>query len=240
MRRYLALALTILSLSAAKAADVEDLSEKYPTTLEDAQTNKKNELQFRLPVDYLKDDDDQYIISPNIEYGITNDVEAQVSTDIIQGTDQRSGSGDTTVGATYHFPGQVPDIAIKAHLIFPTGIDSKGLDHRLGFLSSVQLCPSTKSHLDISWLRNNSAQAGERKDGFRTGLGFQHIYNDKVSTLIAFIREVELEQNIETNFVELGALHSLGEKLGAAAAIGIGIGDDSPDYKARLALQQEF
>ena len=92
----------------------------------------------------------------------------------------------------------------------------------------------------MRWLYNSEAKLGERDSGLRTGLGIQHIYNERTSSLLSFVREVELVEDQEFNLLELGCLHALGEHTAGGAALGVGIGDDSPDFTARLAFQQEF
>lgn len=226
--------------SISNSADIKNLSEKFPVSITDALPADEGELQAQLSVDYENDDDDRYLVTPDIEYGLTKDLQVELGTEAIYGTPERSGSGDVTIGAHYKLPVELLHLAVKGTLITPTGIDSNGLDSELGLLSTLELGTTLRTHLDLRWLQNGEPQPGERDNGLRTGFGLQHIYNERTSTLVSFVREVELEEDQEFNLVELGCLHSLGQNIAGGAAVGFGLGDDSPDLTARLAIQQEF
>jgi hypothetical protein len=222
------------------AANIKNLSEDFPLSIEDATPTEVQETQFQISADYVSEDDDEYLLKPDFEYGLTKDIQLDLGTEMIQGTSNRNGSGDIFFGALWLLPVDFTELALKGTLIAPTGIESQGVDHELGLISSLHLGADLRTHLDLRWLHNAEAKVGEREDGFRTGFGLQHIYNDQTSSLISFVREVELEADQEFNLIELGALHSLGEYLAGGAAVGVGIGDNSPDFISRLGLQQEF
>jgi hypothetical protein len=86
-------------------------------------------------------------------------------------------------------------------------------------------------HANIGWIHNSGAFPEERDNFyvFRAGYSRQMFPNTVIG--LDFVRQKIRQQNITENIIEIGALQSLTHMLNLSVTLGVGVADESPDYR---------
>ncbi|MGZ5568908.1 MAG: hypothetical protein ACXWKG_18005, partial [Limisphaerales bacterium] len=61
--------------------------------------------------------------------------------------------------------------------------------------------------------------------------GYSQILGRNTTIGIDFVREKIRQQNITENVIEIGALHRLSDIFNLSLTLGLGVADESPDYR---------
>jgi hypothetical protein len=94
--------------------------------------------------------------------------------------------------------------------------------------------------VNIDWTHNAGRMAGERGERFTGILGYNIRLGPDTMLVTDFAREQEREKYQTANIVELGVRRQVTPLTVLAAAVGTGIGPDSPDIRVTLAFQHTF
>jgi hypothetical protein len=232
------------------AGDINDLTRDLPLRMQDARPTDKGELQLQGTARWERTDagQDRTLLQPQLQYGLTDDLQLQVQAPFYAGDADRSGSGDVQLAAQYRLvrdDGRLrPSVALAAQLTAPTGVGSDGLDTQLELDLSKGIRgddnADLRAHLNLLWDRNAAAASDERHDRFTAIVGCSYKLNDKTLLLADFVREQQPQEGLDTNLVEAGIVRALTDHFQVAAGAGAGIGDDSPSVVLTLGVQYSF
>jgi hypothetical protein len=234
------------------AAAEPQMNGDFPLRMDEASVAEKGQLTAFLPVRYLHldDDTDQVQVLPEVDYGLFKNIELVARVPILAGNADSAGGGDLQLGVKWQILEQsreadawMPDLSLDAQVLVPTGEDSAGLDTQLQLLVTMPIGPEETQdalHLNLGWVRNSGRASDERENRGIVILGYSRLLSQRTMLLVDLVRELDGEEDAETNLIEIGIIHVLGEHLQLGVGIGAGIGDESPDLVGTVGLQYGF
>lgn len=229
--------LVLFLLSTTAFADVMNLNEFMPTRLEDSKVIQGKTMEFQGSSDFQNDDTDQIIYRENFRLGMTDKLQLEGFSNQMSGGNEK-GSGEVHFGGQYDV---IPQLGISPMIVLPTGKSTDGLDSEVRFNYSATLmgsatAPLLQFHVNYDWNHNNQRNAGERTDHNLYIMGMSYRYNDSGSLIFDVLREESQEQNNETNVVEIGTQHDIGNDYLIGIGGGFGFGDESPHWNGILTI----
>jgi hypothetical protein len=86
-------------------------------------------------------------------------------------------------------------------------------------------------HANIGWIHNSGRYDNERSDMYVFRAGYSRMMFPNTLLGVDIVRQKIRQQNVTENIIEIGALHSLSQWLNLSATLGLGVGDESPEYR---------
>ncbi|HUP57368.1 MAG TPA: hypothetical protein VM598_07950 [Bdellovibrionota bacterium] len=239
--RSLALAALLLAPLGARASGIDDLNRGLPLEIDDARPAKAGSFQPQAMFRYerTREGKDAYEVEPQLQYGFSPRGHVQFSADAKLGGADKSGSGDTSLGALYRLHGtdETTQVGLFAELEFPSGIESAGVDEELGLIVTQPCGSENGIHLNATLLHNTAPREGERQNGYRAAIGAHHEISDGLLVLADLVRFEEKNEDDRANLVEAGAVTTVGKDFSAAFGFGVGVGEPSPHTRATVSFQ---
>jgi hypothetical protein len=229
-------------------AEVHDLQQGLPLEVEDTQTAGHRQMALQAYARYERTDsgDDRGEFVPQLQYGFSDRLHAEATYPVFFGSADNSGSQDVQVGAVYRFLDEtenLPAMAVKARVDLPTGAHSDGLDTTAVFIASRSLTDEEtedRVHLNLGWEHNMAAENDERANRFFAVIGYSRMLTQETVIAADLIREQQPGEGQDSTILEGGLLHRLTDDVILSAGLGVGIGDDSPDFRATFGMQYSF
>ena len=125
----------------------------------------------------------------------------------------------------------------------PTCKDSRGVDTQFKFIATKTLGAGSRLqrlHLNLIYRHNAQAQATEHSNRYAAIVGYSQRLNADTVGILDFVREQELKENKTANILEVGLRRQMTPLRTLAIGAGVGIGQDSPDFRLTAAFQQSF
>jgi len=195
--------------------------------------------------------DDDFSLSPNIKYGITDDLFVELEVlplNLGDGGDQ--GNGDLSLQLFYQFLHEsdaMPALAAWAEMRIPTGEGSSGVDGELHVNLTKTLAPKFRAHLEGFIESANGGRGDEDEDrrDFQWGLGpgFDYQIDDKTIGALNYLhRSSEEEGDSNQHILELGGAREIadGQHLKFAIDIGLDGHESTPNFGAKLLYSFEW
>ncbi len=229
-----------------------DLKTGYPLQVQDAYSIPVGEI--RLQSTFLFDrrigrgsaHGDLFTMGPEVQYGITPRVFARALIPVYTGSGPTRTTGDVVAGAFWNFLDETngrPAMGISADLEIPTGTRSAGLDTLLYYYVSKSIGSSIghdRVHANIGWIHNSGSYPDEREDFYVFRAGYSRMMFPNTLLGVDFVRQKIRQQNVTENIIEVGALHSVSRWLNVSATVGVGVADESPDYRIGGGVQLKW
>ncbi|MGZ4973354.1 MAG: hypothetical protein ACXWDN_11385 [Limisphaerales bacterium] len=254
MKKTLGLLLTgtFLAVSSADATFFDryeapnvgyDLKTGYPLQVQDAfavpagEWRAQSTFQFDRRVGTEERRGDVFSMKPELQWGIAQFTHLRLQVPVYTGSGPTSTSGDIVIGAFYNFLDETnarPAMGISGDLEIPTGVHSRGLDTIFYYYLTKSVGYSDRCgrvHANIGWVHNSGAYSEERENFCVLRAGYSQILGRNTTIGIDFVREKIRQQNITENVIEIGALHRLSDIFNLSLTLGLGVTDESPDYR---------
>jgi hypothetical protein len=233
-----------LAVGRARATDL-GIDSDLPLRLDDANPTDTGEVQFQSSFRYERthDHEDTLTIEPRLKWGVATDIDVHVQTSFAAADGDRGGTRDVEVGSEWRVVrerGYVPDLALELELDAPSGVRSAGLDTEVEGVVTKTLTdgPShDQVHLNATWTHDAAARPGDRDDRYTVIAGYTRTLAPFALLVADVVREQQSGRRMDTNLVEVGMVAMAGSRVELAAGIGAGIGEESPDFVAVLAVQ---
>jgi hypothetical protein len=238
---FLAAALAAARVGATDLGIDSDL----PLRLDDAAPTDTGELQVQGSFHYERthDRENTLTIEPRIKWGVASDIDVHVQTSLSVAEGDRAGSRDVEIGSEWqlvHELGLVPALAVEVAIDAPSGVRSAGLDTELEGVVTKTLTegPShDQVHLNATWVHDAAARPGDRDDRYVVVAGYTRTLAPRALFVTDVVREQQSGRRMETNLLEVGMLAMAGDRVILGAGVGAGLGEESPDFVAMLAIQ---
>lgn len=231
------------------AADHSNLEEGLPTEIEDAYPTSylNREMQGVFRYERTEGGEDRFVFQPRFEYGFARNWQLSVSSLLLAGDADRTGSGDIHLGVLYNFNTEavyIPAFAAALEADLPSGKDSAGIDTTVKLIASKMPFPRSyllhRMHLNVLWTHNSGRREDERRDIYKAIAGFS-VRAGKDTMLVAdIIREQEMEKGKDSTIAEIGIRRQISPLSVLSLGAGAGIGEDSPDMRFVIGFQKSF
>ena len=236
------------ALTSTARADHINLEPGLPLEVEDAYPTGYLNREFQLSARYerTRNGDNQYIVTPRLEYGFARNWQASINVPFTLGSGDRRGSGDVGAELFYNFNSEslkVPAFAVSVGAVAPTGRDSSGLDTSFKLIATKSLGYAEKLqrvHLNFTYFNNASPRNDERSNRYAAVAGYSQRMGPQMIFLTDYARQQEKERGVTSNLVEVGLRYQSTPLRVLSFGIGAGIGQQSPDFRATFGLQQSF
>lgn len=233
---------------AVSAGDHNNLEDGLPTELTDAYPTAylNREIQGIIRYDRTNDNENRLLLQPRLEYGLARNWQASVDVPVYAGNADRTGSGDVRLEALYNFNTEsklLPAFALSGRVDFPSGKDSAGIDTAVKLIASKMIVPSTlfhRVHFNAVWYRNAGASEDERENRYALIAGFDVRAGKDATLVVDFVREQDRKHGENANILELGIRRQITPFTVISLGAGVGIGDESPDYRLVAGFQYSF
>jgi hypothetical protein len=229
-----------------------DLKSGYPLQVQDAYAIPTGEirLQSTFTFDRRVGTDsrhgDLFSMKPEIQYGITPTIYAHALIPVYTGSGPTRTTGDVIGGVFWNFLDETngrPAMGISADLEIPTGTRSAGLDTLLYYYVTKNIGTGLghdRVHANIGWIHNSGGYPDEREDLYVIRAGYSRMMFPDTLVGVDFVREKLRQQHLTENIIEIGALHSMSRWLNLSVTLGVGMCDESPDYRIGGGVQLKW
>ncbi|MGB7443564.1 MAG: transporter [Coleofasciculaceae cyanobacterium] len=232
----------------AQAADHLNLEEGLPLEVEDAYPvpYQGRELQGVFKYERTEDGEDRFVIEPRIEYGFAPNWQGKITVPFEFGSGGDDGLGDVGLEVFYNFNTETlstPAFAASVGVDLPTGDDSAGVDPTIKLIATKTLGRGgnlDRLNLNLSYTLNDQRQSSERSDRFAAVLGYSRRLNSETMLLTDLVFEQEEEEDKEAFIMEVGIRYQLTPLNVLAIGGGIGLSEESPDFRITAGFQQSF
>jgi len=254
-RRLGGVAAVILLIAAAASAQiVNELEPERPLTMEDA-----HPLPYRAmssSVDWTSNwrgGRNDYGPGFSFNYGLARALELGASLRYVTSPDVNASrgisSGDLLLHALYGLTPETaswPALAVRVGVEFPTGLDSKGTDLRLGGLAT-RTFGALRLHANFGWTRLGDAGPTERKDRLEGVAGIDWLTSSRgltdtllLSDVVVRTNPVRGEQTIVT--IEAGGRFRIGSRTVFFAGMGSDVtgSHDRARFRLRAGITYVF
>lgn len=228
----------------ANAADHLNLEEGLPVTVEDAYTlpYRGREIQGRLDYERTDDGRDFPGMEPRLEVGLMRNFQAAIKVPYHWGNARDSDRGDVEVEGLYNFNAEtltLPALALSGTVRTPIGRGDEPVETELkGILTrSLGGYVPRRVHVNLSWLHLYGDSARERSDRYVAVLGYSQPITADTVLVADLVRKQDREEGVDQNLVEAGIRTQLTPLALLTLGVGVGLGDDSPDYRVMLGFQ---
>lgn len=233
---------------AASAGDHNNLEDGLPTELTDAYPTAylNREIQGIIRYDSTNDDENRFVLQPRLEYGFARNWQASIDVPVYAGNADRTGSGDVRLEALHNFNTEsklLPAFALSGLVEFPSGKDSAGIDTAIKLIASKMIVPGTlfhRVHFNAVWRRNAGASEDERENRYALIAGFDVRAGKDAILVMDFVREQDRNHGENVNILDLGVRRQITPFTVISLGAGVGIGDESPDYRLAAGFQYSF
>ena len=225
-----------------------NIEEGLPLTIESAYTIDYLGREVQLVTRYERDDDgsDSVRLEPRIEFGAWYNLELTAAFPFLLGESEPNGNRPIELEATYNINQEtldLPAFSVGAGVELPTGSDAEGVDPFVKLLVTRTLGRTSmfhQLHLNLAYHWNAERQEGERSGHYMAAIGYSTRLNVDTLLVADFVREQDIEDNVEHNIIEAGIRYQLLPHGIISAGVGFGIGDESPEVRVTVGFQYEF
>lgn len=245
---YLPLISLCFCLGAACAADHINLEAGLPVEVEDAYPTAYRNREFQLQAAWERTGEghDQALLVPRFELGFARNWQAKLEVPFRIGAGDKRNSGDIHLEAFYNFNmerGSMPAIALAGEVAVPTGKDSEGLDTALKLLMTKTVGRTSmlqRVNLNFEYTMNSDALDDERNHMWKFVAGYMRRLDADTVWIVDYAREQEREVGKTTELAELGFRRQVTPLRVLVLGLGVGLNDESPDFRLTTGLQQSF
>lgn len=229
------------------AADHQNLEENLPVEVEDAYpiAYRGRELQFFTRYERLRGGGDRVVFAPRLEVGFARNWQGTISSELLAGSADRTGSGDIHVEVfrNLNMEGlRLPAFAVAAGVELPSGKDTAGVDPQLKFIVTKTLGRTNflqRVHGNFIYTHNSARRSpDERADRYTAIAGYSVRLGPNAMLVADFVRRQEREKRRESNLFEGGVRMQLNPLTVLVAGVGAGVGADSPRFRATIGIQR--
>lgn len=195
--------------------------------------------------------DDDFTFTPNIKYGLTDDLFIELEVlplNLGDGGDQ--GNGDLALQLFYQVAREtdtLPAFAVWVEGRFPSGEGSSGVDGELHLNVTKTLATNLRGHVEGFFVTANGGRGDEdenrRAFQWGTGVGVDYQINDQTICTLNYLNRVSNERGQSNqNILEIGGVREIAEHQHLKLAIDIGLDghDDTPDFGAKVLWSIEW
>jgi hypothetical protein len=243
------LALLLAAASApigASAQDVGDLDIDMPNALEDAFAGRHGDLQLlgAARVDrWRRGRGGEVRLFPRVQWVPVERLQLTAGLPYTVGWGTRSDEGEASLGALYQLnreTGALPAFAVVAEASAPVGPGDRGGELSLAGIASKTVAAGPaqpRLHLNAYWFRRLDPSSDERRDGYRLAIGHSRLLSPDTALVLDVLRESQDRGERAATILEAGLRHRPTEGVVVGAALGAGVGHDSPAFRATLSVQ---
>jgi hypothetical protein len=95
-------------------------------------------------------------------------------------------------------------------------------------------------HLNATWYRTVDPGPRERQDRYDIGVAYTHLVARNTALVADFVHSQRERRGETQNVVDVGLNHEVAEGLSVGGSVGFGIGAESPDFRAIVAVRKSF
>ena len=189
--------------------------------------------------------DDDIKFTPNIKYGITDNLLVELEIlPLNMGDGSNQGNGDLTLQLFYQFMHEadmMPAMAIEFEGRIPTGEGSSGVDGTMYLNVTKTIMPNLRAHFEGFVMTANGGR-GDEDEGRRAfqwgvGPGIDYQCDDKtISTINYLMRSSEANGAPNQNILEIGMVRELASNQHLKLAVDVGVDgrDTTPNFGAKI------
>ncbi|AFY55690.1 hypothetical protein Riv7116_3219 [Rivularia sp. PCC 7116] len=243
---FLGIAAVALFSDTVVAADHLNLEEGLPTEVEDAYPVPYQGIELQGAVKYDRiNGKDSFVVEPRLEYGFAPNWQGRIAVPFQKGDDS-DGIGDVGVEVFYNFNTETlktPAFAVSVGVDAPTSEGSAGIDPTVKFIMTKTLGTGAnldRFHLNASYTFNDANKDDERRSVVKAVAGYSRRLNPQTILVTDFVYEQEKEENADSYVVELGIRQQVTPLTVWSVGAGIGLDNDSPDFRVTGGIQKSL
>jgi hypothetical protein len=247
----LGLAVATSVAAPARAGEPTDLNEFFPVTVEDAEPTKYGTADVRAQFRYdnlSKDSrgNNLFVLLPQVEIGVLPNFSIGLGFPYQLGNSSESYNGEAELRGQYlavEEKGWIPALGFTAGVNAPYGAGVGGPESLLEFLASKRLGAGSNSPqllLNVTWLHIFDRDSEERTNRYQAAFGVLQPIGADTAVVIDVVREQQRQSGQQQNLVEAGVRRRIWDGLVLNLGAGVGIGDDSPDFRVLIGFEKSL
>ena len=240
----LIIAISWSSSRPAQAEDPPSPSDDQPLVFEDAYPTERGQAELKLTgrYDRTHDGDDVWEAVPRLKVGLLKDLDLSISVPYSFAEGPGNDDGALALGFQYLLTeerGFLHALAIELGGAAPLG-KREGTETSVTLLATKSLTGSKSGpgvHLNLSWRHIFSGGPTDRDDRYVAVLGYSHPVGANTTLVADLLRERGRTKGEESNVVGAGFRHRLNDTFTLSAGGGVGIADESPEFRLVIGLE---
>jgi hypothetical protein len=226
----------------------ENVEEGLPVSIESTYPIEYlgREVQFLGRYERTREGEDSFRVEARLELGIWWNTELSIASPFLFGDAHEDGCGPINLEVMYNLNQEtldLPSFSLAAGADFATGNEGDGIDPFVKLLMTRTLGRSWhfhQVHFNLEYQWNGESRDDERSGRYAAAVGYSTRLNADTLFVASFLREQEMEEDVEMNLIEAGLRYQILPQGILSAGLGFGIGDESPDVRFTLGFQYEM
>lgn len=220
-----------------------------PLDTEDTGTVEPGKVELELGADYTRNPEDRTgALTGVLSVGVLPGLEGRAESALIRldqdGQGARGGLGDSLLGVKYRVLDETearPAVLTALAVRFPTGDDRRGLGARGEDVQLLLVVSKGFGPVTLTGNAGYTVVTTDREADTWTLAGAAEYRLAKAWTLVGeVVGALGARQAADTAVVRIGAVYALTEGIRVDAAVGTGLGRDSPDLSLRVGVTIAF
>jgi hypothetical protein len=253
MTRSIVAALAVALPTTAALADPQNISRFAPVQVEDAYATSPGTLQFQGTGIHTRDPhdrrgEDTWEARPLLRVGVAPGLRFALTAPYRWGDSSRSGSGDLDLDLKYNPNEQTawaPALAVMVGHSHPHGGGTRpGEAETFARLFATKWLGEGRTaprlHLNATWYRAMDPAPTARRDRYDVGIAYTQLVGPRTALVVDLVRAQRERRGETQNILDVGFNHEVAEGLSLGGAVGVGLGTESPDFRAIVALRKSF
>ncbi|MBN8904978.1 MAG: hypothetical protein BGO51_10110 [Rhodospirillales bacterium 69-11] len=232
-------------------ADPQSLSSFVPVQTEDAYETNLGKLELQGVGRFTRDShnrrgSDLWNLEPTVKLGALPGLQLDISAPYAAGSQSGANQGGYGVDVLYRFNAQtayLPALALHAYYQEPYGAGHKSAQYTLRGIATKWLGPSERSprlHLNLNWYHRVQPSNTQRDDQLEMSLALSTLISDRTALVTDMVHGAKPDRNANQTILEVGFRHEINDSLALSGGIGVGVGEQSPAFRAIFAIQKSF
>ena len=239
----LALAAAVPAAAAERVDELGNLDNGLPNALDDAFAAETGSVELQGAVRYDRvRGRDVVRLFPRLQVGVAPGFEVGASLPYTVGSGRDAGRGGAAVDLLYNPIRETrwtPALALALDAAAPVGAGRRGVETALTVIATKTLDPAVERrvHLDLGWLYRFRPDSDERRGGYRLAVGYSQRISPDLVAILDYVRYKQDRGERDANLFEAGLHKRITDGVTLGAAIGAGVGRDSPRLRAVVSVQ---
>jgi len=250
-RAALIAAVLFLPWGSRALADPQSLSSYVPVQTEDAYETRLGTLEMQGVSRFTRDSNNRrgpnlWNLEPTLKLGALPGLQLDVSAPYAAGNQSGANQGGYGADALYRFNQQtmyLPAFALHAYYQQPYGAGHKSAQYTLRGIATKSLGSSERSprlHLNLTWYHRVQPSSTQRDDQLEASVALSTLITERTALVADVVHGAKPDRNSNQTILEVGFRHEINDGLALSGGIGVGVGQQSPAFRAIFAIQKSL
>ncbi len=185
-------------------------------------------------------------LSPTLKIGAAKGLQMDVSVPYSVGNQSGASQGTNGLDFLYQFNDPTPffpALAVQAGYQTPYGAGHHTSQYFVRGLLTQWLGPNEQAprlHLNLNWTHSTTPSSSNRRDQLELGVAYSMLVSQTTALVVDVVHGAKPAKTQNETIFDAGLRWQISDDWALSGGAGIGIGQQSPDFRILFAVQKDF